>query len=694
MEMIQVMLNYPQIHTDMAFENIPTVPLEQHAGMECNSKRGEFDSGCNDGDELISLSYIIRREKSFPSWRQHRPQELLMIQGTFDSPISVDKVTKYSVRPPELRHVIRTLGHYYRWFFVKNERIGREKLELILMESLHTSVWIDGLQNHVLVRVKAFDEISTFLDDLVINEEIDHPVTVIKTYLLGIIQLYQEFNSCDDIESGDRYDKWCFIKEHMIYDDSLKHLPIPVYSYVKPTMGPRFLLHVMSSLGEFDTEVDLLLHHSIRESLRYAKLIGVLDDLDSLQQYSNLLLKKYIEEQLVYFPNSGVVLEQWIVTAGNMFDSVILRNEIPITDMPPCHQTALNQSKDEEVVKLCQQMRSNLIGAAFREMGSNTSLYGLPSQSDINSCCRGTSLSWDPIANFKKSSSQSDQSYQDQKTAITTTVAAIDQYIDCSSQSTFVRCRVICGSPGSGKSFLLNYVALYAMSIGLNVAITALMAQRAIHLGGLHLHKLFILPVKQSHNVHAMAESSLQALMRNPVTLNVLKAVDVLCLDEIGQISSQMLSCLDLILRRVRNNNIFLGGMLFICTLDHKQLQPINGKPFLVSPMVLTCFKFISLSESVRASGDIPLHRIQHIARMHPQHYEDNPNLISEFKDLLLSTCTFVDNWDDDIISPTTYRLYGKKYPARKACQEYIDQVRSHVGQYGSPYDPQEFKRG
>ena len=148
-----------------------------------------------------------------------------------------------------------------------------------------------------------------------------------------------------------------------------------------------------------------------------------------------------------------------------------------------------------------------------------------------------------------------------------------------------------------------------------------------------------------------------------------------------GQISSQMLSCLDLILRRVRNNNIFLGGMLFICTLDHKQLQPINGKPFLVSPMVLTCFKFISLSESVRASGDIPLQRIQYIARMHPQHYEDNPSLISEFKDILLSTCTFVDNWDDDSISPTTYRLYGKKYPARKACQEYIDQVRSQFSE-------------
>ena len=72
MEMLQVMLNYPQIHTDMVFENIPTVPLEQRAGMECNTKRRELDRGCNDGDELISLIYIIRRENNFPPWRQHR----------------------------------------------------------------------------------------------------------------------------------------------------------------------------------------------------------------------------------------------------------------------------------------------------------------------------------------------------------------------------------------------------------------------------------------------------------------------------------------------------------------------------------------------------------------------------------------------------------------------------------------------
>ena len=63
------------------------------------------------------------------------------------------------------------------------------------------------------------------------------------------------------------------------------------------------------------------------------------------------MLKNYIEKQLVYFPNSFKVLDKWIITSGDIFDSVIIRNEIPITDMPPSHQTSLNESKDEEVVE-------------------------------------------------------------------------------------------------------------------------------------------------------------------------------------------------------------------------------------------------------------------------------------------------------------------------------------------------------
>ena len=243
----------------------------------------------------------------------------------------------------------------------------------------------------------------------------------------------------------------------------------------------------------------------------------------------------------------------------------------------------------------------------------------------------------------------------------------------------FVKCRVITGTPGSGKSFIMSYVALYALSKGLKVVMTSLMARRSVHLGGLHLQKLFLLPVYKSNNLDRVSELVLKSFLRNPVTLNILKMIDFIFLDEVGQISSEMMTCLDIILWRIRNNNIFLGGVLFICTMDHKQLQAINGKPFLVSRMVLSCFEFVKISESVRASQDSNLQHIQHHAHMNPRKYDENPELISEFKSLLSSTCTFVDSWNDPIISPMTYRLYGKKYPAQQSSKRYIDQVKCQL---------------
>ena len=74
------------------------------------------------------------------------------------------------------------------------------------------------------------------------------------------------------------------------------------------------------------------------------------------------------------------------------------------------------------------------------------------------------------------------------------------------------------------------------MSEGLKIAMTDLMAQCAVNLGVIHLHKLFYLPVNNRLNVHSVAETALQSLFQHPVTLNILKMVDVLFLDEVGQI--------------------------------------------------------------------------------------------------------------------------------------------------------------
>ena len=65
MEMLQVMIGYPQIHTDMVFENVSTLPLEQRTGVLFKINPTN-NAGChNDGDEIMSISYQVRQEKKF-----------------------------------------------------------------------------------------------------------------------------------------------------------------------------------------------------------------------------------------------------------------------------------------------------------------------------------------------------------------------------------------------------------------------------------------------------------------------------------------------------------------------------------------------------------------------------------------------------------------------------------------------------
>ena len=66
-----------------------------------------------------------------------------------------------------------------------------------------------------------------------------------------------------------------------------------------------------------------------------------------------------------------------------------------------------------------------------------------------------------------------------------------------------------------------------------------------------------------------------------------------------GQLSAEEFSVFDIILRHIRKNNLFFGGILIIGTLDHMQIQPIGGRPFLISNSIIPCFNMISLKASV-----------------------------------------------------------------------------------------------
>ena len=301
MEMWQVMLGYSQVHTDMVFVSVTTLPLEQRAGVESKSNKEFGDDIPEDGCELLPSSYVVRDAKHFPPWRQHRDKELLILQGHFKVSISVDKITRFSVRPPELRSMIMNVGNYYRWFFI-GEKHNHEYLETALTDSVESSIWVDGLSNQVYLRSKAIQELNDYLDSEGFVEDGSDSRIVMRNFMKTIISLHGIFCEDREFDNEDDHEMWNFIQENLLFDDEHRNLPIPVFSYVKPTLGPRFILHILLSMGQFETEIDLILHQSLRESLRYAHLIGPLDDEQSLRKYSQELLKRFIEEQLMFFP--------------------------------------------------------------------------------------------------------------------------------------------------------------------------------------------------------------------------------------------------------------------------------------------------------------------------------------------------------------------------------------------------------
>ena len=109
-------------------------------------------------------------------------------------------------------------------------------------------------------------------------------------------------------------------------------------------------------------------HPSLRDAFRYAKLIGTNEDQESLTRYSDNIFVRWIEEQLIYYSNSRQVIDPWIHSTAELFDEVIINQNIPITEMPSVQLTTILQSVDEECKTLVKKMKENVISSALKEL--------------------------------------------------------------------------------------------------------------------------------------------------------------------------------------------------------------------------------------------------------------------------------------------------------------------------------------
>jgi hypothetical protein len=118
--------------------------------------------------------------------------------------------------------------------------------------------------------------------------------------------------------------------------------------------------------------------------------------------------------------------------------------------------------------------------------------------------------------------------------AIKNGINGVHRLMDVFAISTFNKCRITRGSPGSRKSFIMQFVLYYVVSKGLNVTSTAVMRRRANQIGGTHVHELFCLEAKNM-SPYRHAELAIVKLLLEQVTLFIL-----FCLDEAGQTFAEL----------------------------------------------------------------------------------------------------------------------------------------------------------
>lgn len=647
-EMLHQMLKYPDIFCDLIFIKIPTKALEFRAGIKLglqrarekktsatNNASGEEQQN-NSGEVELPFILSLRRdlfdeENDEENWRCASDyQRVILSDIKLLSSTKVDRVTQFSLRPPELRHICDKLGNYFRWFHVSETCLKESEITELLSEEVSSCGWVDLLHCQVKLRRKAIEELCSWIETIE-NEE------SVRTCIVDVIRRIKRVTNAriEELEEDDR-DFMEFAEKHLLYDDSKdEHLPIPVFDFIKPTMGSEFLHHVLLSLGRFDTELDLVMHPSIKECMKYARLIGISDDPDVLEEYSKKLLKLFIQKQLCYYPNGQGVIDSWIIHCAELFDSVIIRGDIPVSDMPSVLISALFADHEEEIVKYKKKIREDMVEATFRELGDAVNRCSIPPKEQVLSATLDNPVEWDPIESFHfDENSQSRNSFEEQLIAIKTCVSQIDSYINLNTSGTYTKNVIVSGFPGGGKTFVMMYVGIYALCRGLNPISTAMMAHRAVQLGGVHWHKLLCIPTEDNMSIYRRAEVAIHKLSRNPKKMEFLKQVDIFLSDEKSQHSSEICQCIDIICRRSRGINLLNGGVLEIATMDHSQLQPIKGRPFLTNPNVISCYKLVALNYSVRACNDANFFRLQQISRYDYDRFDTEPELIDEFKNL------------------------------------------------------------
>lgn len=129
----------------------------------------------------------------------------------------------------------------------------------------------------------------------------------------------------------------------------------------------------------------------------------------------------------------------------------------------------------------------------------------------------------------------------------------------------------ITGKAGTGKTTLLREIVRECEMKNRFVAVAAPTGVAAKNAGGVTLHSLFKLPITMY--IPGMEVPGLYKL--DEKSAEVLRALDLLIIDEISMVRCDLLDMIDDVLRHYRKNNKAFGGLQVVAFGDLHQLMPV-----------------------------------------------------------------------------------------------------------------------
>ena len=136
----------------------------------------------------------------------------------------------------------------------------------------------------------------------------------------------------------------------------------------------------MISTCRFEPEIDLLTCGNIRECLRNCGLIGPYDDYQSLEEHTNMLMRRFIEEKIPYFPNSKKELDFWIIEANDLLCSTTVEGKLSTSEMTRVQLCFLIASTEIEIVYHAKKIRNNAIDVCWKQVREISNILSIPTK--------------------------------------------------------------------------------------------------------------------------------------------------------------------------------------------------------------------------------------------------------------------------------------------------------------------------